>query len=404
MAPPKPVRVLSEAERKAFLEDRSPSSGSENSPQRLLLETSFTNSVPKVVVYNQQHSANMNKYMWDYPNEECVLIPGIDNDAVFPGPNCSPQLMFDLYNNDPVAAPLASPETLSEASSIGSNSRNNSCKDKFKKPLQEKHVLETIKQSPESKLRSDSVPVDVEKQQNGVICSSNGDVQPCNSVVTRAIVESSPNHSNNSNLDSFNNNSDICKSDSSKIQKPQKFHNYLDSEAQPLIYDRHSPVDGNQSEYGNPNEHYSAAGIGYPHGSGAYHPPLKSSHLSHDINQKPMVKTVSEGLSGKHPPLKYSQSESFLQQLSARYVMRRSTEQGDIAHLQDATQVFESGDLAILPHNIGCRGRLHPLKSTPKASDGTQPSSNSPEDDSDRRLSSSHSDDVFDLPMEETDV
>lgn len=102
------------------------------------------------------------------------------------------------------------------------------------------------------------------------------------------------------------------------------------------LYERHSPVETNQFGYANPNELYSAASIGYvPH--------YLEDMNGHSDDNLAVIDTKEDTKSSPRTPekrLHYSQSESRLKGLSDQFQMRRSTEEGDIAHLEDTSTVF----------------------------------------------------------------
>ncbi|XP_055888225.1 diacylglycerol lipase-alpha-like isoform X3 [Biomphalaria glabrata] len=131
------------------------------------------------------------------------------------------------------------------------------------------------------------------------------------------------------------------------------------------VYSRHSPSESNQHEYGHPNVYYSQAGIGYPHN--AFHLPLRFNSFplennlhaegeSVDSDSRPLINHQGnedegndiangqvKGQSAQKRPFMHAESESSL--LSKNKLvprMRRSAEQGDIANLCDALEVFES--------------------------------------------------------------
>lgn len=298
-----------------------------------------------------------------------------------------PKMTLNLNENKD--APLASPETsLSDRSSLASSSSlkniTNSNRDSLRKSLQS--PLETIQQSPTVKSPNDGTVFDIP-------------------VVT---IES-----NSNNCDESENTTVLSESCDQDSPDQSTANTRTESETEDQSYERHSPVEMNQSEYGNPNSYYSAAGLGYPHfvsdndecmsegsvnsdnsdfnrmmeeESRHAHPPLKLSHSECSKLQK--------------KPLHSSQSDSYIQTLSEKYVMRRSREQGDIAHLQDVNNVFEVDD-SFPVHDINCNHNC--VCSHGQQSAGSH-GSISGEEDSELRLSTSHSDDIYDLPIEETDV
>ncbi|XP_021355357.1 sn1-specific diacylglycerol lipase alpha-like isoform X2 [Mizuhopecten yessoensis] len=412
VAPPKPNRTLTEAERKAFLQKRSPSVESENSNHKLIIQEDFTigktapvcNQLP---LYKPHHQSLPPLFSWDHAAEEHRFL--LDKDFLHPGDPGKQELYLDL-GTDTITAPLASPETLSEISSVGSAlSRIGSLnKDNKRRSIIIPQVLETIQQSPVSKNKvGDFPPITEPIHLNGQV-SKTPQIGNCLHIKTDVVIESPPKirHESDKSTKRVNDSLVPLLCDSTDQDNCDIVGNGS-HEFQNKVYNRHSPVDGNQYEYGNPNVYYSAGGIGYPHGSGAYHPPTCN------VNTEGIcTECMNHSLSDVHSPqeedsiIKCSQSESQLLHLSARYVMKRSTEQRDIAHLQDSMEVFQ-GDATSQESQQTTnshRSRLLLKGANPITSEGTQASTNSLEDDSDRRLSSSHSDEVFDLPLEETDV
>lgn len=102
--------------------------------------------------------------------------------------------------------------------------------------------------------------------------------------------------------------------------------------------------------------------------------------------------------------LKTSQSESHIQTLSDKFVMKRSQEQGDIAHLQDSAKVYHSSNMLPIRESLDSLGEDE--VTCPMRSNSAEILSalTSPSSDSEKPLSSVQSDDVFDLPLEESDV
>ncbi|XP_069107342.1 diacylglycerol lipase-alpha-like [Argopecten irradians] len=411
VAPPKPNRTLTEAERKAFLQKRSPSVESGNSNNKLIIQEDFTigktapvcNQLP---LYKPQRQPLPPLFSWDHAAEEHRFL--LDKDFLYPGDPGKQELYLDL-GNDPITAPLASPETLSEISSVGSAlSRIGSLnKDNKRRSIIIPQVLETIQQSPVSKNKvGDFPPVTEPKHLNGQV-NKTSQVGNCIHIKTDVVIESPPKirHEPDKNTTKSVNDSLVPLLCDSTDQENCDIVGNGSPEFQDKVYNRHSPVDGNQYEYGNPNLHYSAGGIGYPHGTGAYHPPNCTVN-SDGVCTECMKHSLSDIHSPQEedPIIKCSQSESQLLHLSARFVMKRSTEQRDIAHLGDSMEVFDGEGAPLESQQTVHRSRLLLKGTNPVMSEGTQASTNSLEDDSDRRLSSSHSDEVFDLPLEETDV
>lgn len=299
-----------------------------------------------------------------------------------------PKMTLNLSENKD--APLASPETLSERSSIASSGslKNISGGDRNSLRKSVQSPLETIQQSPtvlKSPNEGVSFAIPTEHQDSNL-----------NNVVNSTAVQI---ESQNADVKMLENH--IAQNNHCLI------HN---SNLEDLQYERHSPVETNhQTEYGNPNCFYSAAGLGYPHFVNEEREEAMSedSETTSEINRLieeeaenlhlPLQISHSDCMKLQKKSLHSSQSDSFLQSLSEKYVMRRSKEQGDIAHLQDINNVFEIEDL-IAVHDVNCNQPY--VYSQRNGSRG----SISAEEDSELRLSTSHSDDIFEMPIEETDV
>ncbi|XP_061192238.1 diacylglycerol lipase-alpha-like isoform X1 [Saccostrea echinata] len=399
VAPPKPERILSEEERQAFLDERSPSGNT------LKAETKDEQNVNTEV-------ETLPRFLYEKTDEEPTITVGPDGQLVVYSSKKKPKLLMDLNSDEPVEAPLASPDTLSERSSVLNSLSQTSELDKGKEncrmTLQSPPALETIKQSPE--LRKHEF---VNKSSSS--CESQCKQCNGNVVKTCAVVESNP---------LFNKE---CSDGHPESTPPPPKLNEKENTALLLVSssERHSPEETLQAEYEDPNYYYTAAGIGYPHGSGAYHPPLVVTNLTSsdggsaatpfksksDVGcvNSPMHRIKStcqyqETGDNSEETLKTSQSESHLQTLSEKYRMKRSQEQGDIAHLQDSAKVYHSSNMLPIRESLDSIGededsQLLRATSTEGISVFTSPST-----DSEKPLSSAQSDDVFDLPLEESDV
>lgn len=376
VAPPKPVRTLTEDERQNLLNNRTPSVDSVLDPGQVNV---FVH--PEVAI-QQQGACPLPIYdMSNYHTENEYSVDAEGNLVITKN---KPKMTLNLNENKD--APLASPETLSDRSSLASSSSlkniTSSNRDSLRKSLQS--PLETIQQSPTVKTPSNGTVFDIPVVR--IESNSNNPSETTNTV------------------------SESCDQDS---PDQSTFNTRTESESEDQSYERHSPVEMNQSEYGNPNSYYSAAGLGYPHFVGeANEDDLE--YMSEGSETSETNRMLEEESRHAHPPLKIShsecsklqkkllhssQSDSYIQTLSEKYVMRRSKEQGDIAHLQDVNNVFEIDDL-IPVHDVNCNHNCVCSHGQRNGSHG----SISGEEDSELRLSTSHSDDIFDLPIEETDV
>jgi hypothetical protein len=395
VAPPKPERILSEEERWAFLDERSPSGDT------LKTETTAEKNI-------NIEMETLPRFLYEKTEEENSISVGPDGQLVVTSAK-KPRLILDLNSKDPVEAPLASPDTLSERSSVQNSLSQSSDLDKgkenFRMSLQSPPTLETIQQSPE--FRKDDLVEDNRVHSESPAKHCNGNV-----VQTCAVVESNTPESK----DYLEGHSDNVLNDYSE-----------NATLLPVSYsERHSPEETLQAEYEDPNYYYSAAGIGYPHGSGgAYHPPIEDTTESNDdVSSETAPLIANTDFSFVETPihrikstcqyqeihdhsddtLKTSQSESHLQTLSEMYIMKRSQEQGDIAHLQDAAKVYHSSNMLPIRESLGSTGEneeTHLMRAN--SAEGVS-ALTSPSTDSDKPLSSVQSDDVFDLPLEESDV
>lgn len=377
VAPPKPIRTLTEDERQNLLNNRTPS-----------VDSVLGNPVRVEIIHPEiqpsaQHCPLPVYDMTNYHQENEYSLDAEGNIVITKN---KPMMTLNLCENK--EAPLASPETLSDRSSIASSgSLKNICSDRdsFRKSLQS--PLETIQQSPTVKSPNDGTSFETlsgepESKSNNVV-----------NVTADARIETQSSPEQITDID-MTQNGPVRELNGSYIEG--------------TLFDRHSPVETNQMEYGNPNYIYSAAGLGYPH----FINDDSEEGMSESSETSDFDPLIEEEAKNVHHPLKLShsdcmkikkkslhssQSDSFLQSLSEKYVMRRSKEQGDIAHLQDVNSVFEIEDLIPI-HDINCNQPY--MYSQRNGSRG----SISAEEDSELRLSTSQSDDIFDMPIEETDV
>lgn len=311
----------------------------------------------KIPLFESQNSTLNNgqdlyNIHWDMLNEDLLL--SLENESLFPDLYEFPKLELDL-DTSWIQAPLASPEVISASSSLGRLSKDSSFKNRCVSSTSVR--LETIQQSPDMKVKIDtpskSSLVDICEDLTGAVSvdittalendnsandqsfrqsshSANGRIasnSPKFSEIHKPI--SNHNHSPDShpittdkNIHSHDLPSEFQSSSSTKLDSSS-------SECDTHFYDRHSPVESTQFGHLHPNDHYSPAGLGYtPEYSGVRHPISKRG-------QSPKV--TSPGNKRLH----YSQSESYIETLSDKYSMKRSREQGDIAHLQDTAKVYE---------------------------------------------------------------
>lgn len=386
VAPPKPTRILPESERNELLNH-------DTSPCTPVTHNHLESTVPVVrlpVDHNagemhEQDSSHFNNHAWDAATEELLL--SLDRQHLFPGLFENPSSMIDL-DSEWVQAPLATPEVLSAASSMSALSRTCSVSKGDHKSESMSARLEAIKQSPDMQSRStssaqdsvgdvqetlsemDSVKVDKFHE-----CKSVGDLlQKDNDHHLEPVLDISKGSMANL-LPNTDYEPDIIESATDKKLIPNRsitfdptvhrigsspefgtkrtLSNDTDTDNTDMlndhpitfqtctvvdetdvkesVYERHSPVETTQFGYANPNEMYSPASIGYI--------PNHSSELCNHIEaQNPAAIKHSPRSPDKR--LHYSQSESRLKGLSDQFKMKRSTEEGDIAHLMDSSKVF----------------------------------------------------------------
>ncbi|KAL3881441.1 hypothetical protein ACJMK2_027883, partial [Sinanodonta woodiana] len=410
VAPPKSMRLLSEQERKALLVhdiSNSPVHVPEF-PEKAIPNSGFPENKLKL-----ETAANIS---WDTSaiDDKFITLERLESDKqhLYSTEKIQPHLELDLMTSDWFQAPLASPENLSEVSSLGRSSQSSSIKDSIQKSAEIVTIkLETIHQSPE--LHAESKQAESGDASNSFY--STGDVSTdvlnkcdvtnksqlfddtvvsdVNHVKNSAIQpESSPlvNNRDNGSVESISSSSVIIFPPPGAVIEDIKSYSCN-------TYNRHSPDHCTQYGYGNPNEHYSAAGIGYPHGFGAYHPPIKHQYPNLIAHSKSENKFP-------HKSLTNSQSDSHLQTLVNKYQMKRSTEQRDITHLQDSTYVFETGALPTIKTLPEIDDTENEEVEENNISRIPQSSSISSHADSSEFRLSSQSDEIVDYPLEETDV
>ena len=345
VAPPKPTRLLTETERKALLtHDLSPGTPASQDSQKIppLFESGTS------TLDNQQDLYNVH---WDMLNEDILL--SLEKENLFPELYELPRLELDL-DTSWISAPLASPENLSVSSSA--MSLENALKNKCVSSTSVK--LETIQQSPDVAVKIDTASKSSLDNENGsksgaVIVDINTSSDAAN-VTDGAIVKddslsaikvngspklievheqhSNPNQESDSHFVQMDN--DLH----TNHQSPQ-FHssplNHTENtlkaaECDTPLLDKHSPIESSQNGHLHPLNHVS---------------PINTQKSPEGLGRrKPSPRRT---LSPKVPSpankrLHYSQSESYIETLSDKYQMKRSKEQGDIAHLRDSAKVFEA--------------------------------------------------------------
>ena len=332
VGPSKPARKLPEAERKALLStNETPESTLDTTPpHKLYLETSFTNANPGEVleaeVLNRSSGAfsiisDANSLSWDYASpldverraQNLEKIERQDRTKSLPPPqHPRPDFKLDLSGNldewsSP--APLATPETLSDTSSIDSGSWKGSRKftNGYQRLTTGMPTMEPIQQSPLRTVRSEGyhyfieAPSPVEYHESperefGTLAPPEHSLPQAqstplkNQITTEVTVESDipPSKPPRTNLN-FRLNPEVRKEGGStdtsfdlsaeedklqeKLTKSDSMNNYklaFENESihkGSMEYIRHSPDEyGNQLVYDTFQGHYSHAGRGYPHG------------------------------------------------------------------------------------------------------------------------------------------
>ena len=352
VAPPKPTRLLTEMERKALLtHDLSPGTPASQDSQKIppLFESATS------TLDNQQDLYNVH---WDMLNEDILL--SLEKENLFPELYELPRLELDL-DTSWISAPLASPENLSVSSSA--MSLENALKNKCVSSTSVK--LETIQQSPDVAVKIDtasksSLDNDSGSKSGAVIVDINTPSDAAN-VTDGAIVKDVSQSKMDDNLSAINvngspklievheqNTNPNQETDSHFVQMDNDLHTNHQSpqfHSSPLnhtentlkaaecdtpLLDKHSPIESSQNVQLHPLNHVS---------------PINTQKSPEGLGRrKPSPRRT---LSPKVPSpankrLHYSQSESYIETLSDKYQMKRSKEQGDIAHLRDSAKVFEA--------------------------------------------------------------
>ena len=336
VAPPKPTRLLTETERKALLtHDLSPGTPVSQDSQKIPLFESRTSTLN-----NGQDLYNIH---WDMLNEDILL--SLEKESLFPELYELPRLELDL-DTSWISAPLASPEVLSVSSSAVS--LDSSLKNKCVSSTSVR--LETIQQSPDMKVKIDTpskssldndtdaksgaVTVDINTSSDTTLIDD-GQIRKDESEIHNVDgfgAIKTCNHSPVSNSHFIHMDRDIhMDHPSPKLQSSPSNHaeNAHQAECDSPLLDRHSPLESSQFVHLHPNDHYSPVDTHHsPEILGARKPSPKRT-------QSPKVPSPAK------KRLHYSQSESYMETLSDKYQMKRSKEQGDIAHLKDTTRVYE---------------------------------------------------------------
>ena len=346
VAPPKPTRLLTEMERKALLmHDLSPGTPVSLDSQKVPMYENG-NRAPD---YEQDDLYNIH---WDMLNEDILL--SLEKESLFPEFYDPPRLELDLDTNW-IEAPLASPEELSVASGLFGLSRDSSYKTKCVSSTSVR--LETIHQSPDMKVKIDTPSKgsldDVVDDKDGAgiseatVSEAVDQVEDLSAGSVLTGIDNPIGSSSAALSEEHKQSSDPTQSDlhdiiedlgipshhlSPEIQSPS--FNNTDNSATECdnhnSYNRHSPVESSQFQHLNPNDQYSQAGLGYTPELLGIRRPSPKRHLSPNVP------------SPNNKRLHYSQSESYIGTLSDKYSMKRSREQGDIAHLQDTARVYEA--------------------------------------------------------------
>ena len=347
VAPPKPTRLLTETERKALLtHDLSPGTPVSPASQKIPMFESGTSTL------NNAH--DLYNVHWDMLNEDILL--SLEKESLFPELYELPRLELDL-DTSWISAPLASPENLSVSSSA--MSLENALKNKCVSSTSVR--LETIQQSPDVAVKIDSLDDESVAKSGAVIVDINTSSDTANvndseivkhesqsktysddelsaikvngSPKISVIHKQTSNHSQESNSCSVQMDKDNHSNYSSPILHSSPFNhseNTFQAECDTPLLDRHSPIQNSLNGHIHPTNHRS---------------PVYTQNSPENLGRrKPSPRRT---LSPKVPSpankrLHYSQSESYIETLSDKYQMKRSKEQGDIAHLRDTTKVYEA--------------------------------------------------------------
>ncbi len=477
MGPAKPTRKLPEAERKALLSQESPTldhdpmstsqdhdhddSHEEDCPMSQLIDQS-TDSVENNLSDNALNHSNealsvasdANSLSWDYASRVEVekrqreeKTPDRQEKArSFPAASTKAQQNFtlDLVQDDLGAcAPLASPETLSDISSIDSGSWKGSRKgfsNGYQRLTTGMPTMEPIPHSPLKHARSDGYhyfisapsPVDYAEspEQDDFESLSTQMTAPLaqstpmkNTMVTEATVESdetdrsSPPKPPRTALDmdtfaSQDDNAPQARSSTepsfdmtaeevklqekiAKFQSPDNYKLTFDDELQNSSLDsyvRHSPDSyGNQMLYDFHKDHYTHAGRGYPHG-GYLNEDLEFS-LNGDKIQKEEDSTLEkevENLPNCSQVMEQSKTEKPIpEKVEGGSNGKNNGNNNDPLKPEVLLDISSAPDIIVTNGDHQARPRLEPFKSNDRAK------SSSPEDEFGKRLTQAVSDDVF---------
>lgn len=414
VAPPKPTRLLTEPERTAMLKHEA-SPGTPVNPSTLPVTSLGDQPAVHVVCEKETNLGsipvdvylNSNNIGWDAATEELLL--SLDKQHLFPSLGHNPRLELLDMDSELIQAPLASPEALSAASSMSALSRTGSVPKSDHRSESIKAKLATIKQSPEIFVRNEDSVEDLCEIENEMHVGNSSDkmlsLNESRSVgdflkKSHLLQTSDINliaHASQGSLNNllpsteYSNSEEALDRDFDRINTQVSQEDNAVKESSPVstetdgndsehkkfkieqsengekdedeMYERHSPVETTQYGYFDPNELYSAASVGY-------HPQQSlggaESAKLHKLSDRHTLST--------HPPnkvLQYSQSESRLKGLSESYKMKRSTEEGDIAHLEDTSNVFvhdKTPNKELKPR--GSEPALNPKGLSKKSSDG----------------------------------
>ncbi|GFU57691.1 sn1-specific diacylglycerol lipase alpha [Trichonephila clavipes] len=184
--PAKPQRQLSEADRRQFSNIEETDLGSRTPPHRLVLETSFTDLQPEseetIAGPSEHRKSNVN---WDYNSASAEITNGSKES--------------DMEKKEWMRmAPLASPETLSDVSSISSKGSSQKANNGNRLSWGGVPTMEPIAQSPAvQRPNSDSLAIDLSKDSTQAMRVDSGtcfedssmNYPLCYKVVTEATVE-----------------------------------------------------------------------------------------------------------------------------------------------------------------------------------------------------------------------
>ncbi|XP_076304469.1 inactivation no afterpotential E isoform X2 [Tachypleus tridentatus] len=408
--PPKPQRTLTELERRQLLTpsaDTLDTVADRTPPHRLVLETSFTDLNPESLTGTEEAPTGLR---WEYSSAIAATMESgystrqmkSSPSGVQPGSNLDGHLKVDLLHDDWLGlAPLASPETLSDVSSIsskGSSQRLNNGNHTQKLSWGGINPLEPIAQSPAvQRPLPDSIgvyyvqPHGPEHQYYGVMYSADetnvngnvdrdtstanlldnsyeqGDTTPLGQkVVTEVTVEMQPFsqcHSNNREISKEHNlhlkleptsqETKCSITQSSNCVQNNGGEKNIDRQSKRVTFELCSSQDSHDSTNGMKNDGDSFV-PSYPEYS------TQQEYGNHEYMYSRFSCTDHTPLHS--PTLEYSMPDAFLTKMIEKKTIHRSFEEADIYNLEDTANVFEVSTLPVKVFHNQSSFRLQPTK------------------------------------------